>query len=56
MKPSKIVYGEACIHCAHAIDDDGTLYCREDCNQDVAQPKVQHAEAQKVVGRGAAQG
>ena len=39
-----------------SIDDDGTLYCREDCNQDVTQPKLQHAEAQKVVGSGAAQG
>ena len=53
---SRIIYDDACIHCKHAIDDDGTLYCREDCNQDVSQPKVQHTEAQTVVGRGAEKG
>jgi len=49
MKRSRIVYGEACIHCDKAIDDDGVLYCSEDCSkggrEDVDQPGVQQAAA-----------
>jgi hypothetical protein len=46
---SRIVYADACIHCEHATDDDGVLYCSEYCTKggraDVAQPGIQQATA-----------
>ncbi|MEA5049740.1 MAG: hypothetical protein VB034_14195 [Eubacteriales bacterium] len=56
MKRSRIVYGDACIRCEYAVDDDGVLYCGEEtCNkkggEDVDQSGVQQAAAPEVVGR-----
>ncbi|MEA5047449.1 MAG: hypothetical protein VB034_02450 [Eubacteriales bacterium] len=61
MKRSRIVYGDECVRCEYAVDDDGTLYCSEEaCGKggraDVGQPGVQQAATPEVVGRGSAQG
>ena len=50
MKRNRIVYGDACIRCEYAVDDDGALYCSEEtCNkkgaEDVDQSGVQQAAA-----------
>jgi hypothetical protein len=47
---SRIVYGDACIQCACAVDDDGVLYCSEDAcikegTTDVSESCVQQAAA-----------
>ena len=45
---SRIVYGDVCVRCECAIDDDGVLYCSEDVcikgeTSDVNEPGIQQA-------------
>jgi hypothetical protein len=57
---SRIVYGDACIRCACAVDDDGVLYCSEDVciregTADVNESCVQQTTSSGLVGSSHAQ-